>query len=345
MAVVAGELLDEAIRVVVVPQAQRGQLDARGPPLGPRVERLNLHWVQRLACDPLDRLARLLARKGQGVLADLGHLVPKAEAERVGQSVVAADEDEAHAVGRPFGELAELVEHEGAGQRFEVLDHHGDRGGVRQLGQHDGEEVLAEGDAVPPEVGQGPPGRARHDGVEGLAQAATEPGRVVGGARHHSHGSPLRVGPLPLGEEDGFAVTGGRHDPHDPLPGRQLEAVDEGRTAHDEGGQGRQHAVRLRWSHRGHHRAFPSPEGGTSVTSGVSTLRLQETRVERPELNAPDRPAADLLWPRPGHPMIAAGPEGRPDPAPTPAGGCDRPPRRAPRIPAGRRAPEGRDGP
>ena len=110
-----------------------------------------------------------------------------------GEPVVSADEDEAHAVGRPFGEQAELVEHQGAVQRLEVLDDHRDRSGVRQLGEDDGQEVLTEGDAVPADVGEGPLRHGRHDGLESLGQPATEPGGVVGGAGLHPRRPPLRV--------------------------------------------------------------------------------------------------------------------------------------------------------
>ena len=171
------------------------------PTLRPRVEGLDLGRVQGLARDPLDGLARLLPGEGQGVLADLRHLIPEAQAERLGETVISADEDEAHAVRRPFGEQAELVENDGAGQHLEVLDDHRDRSRIRQLGEHDGEEVLTEGGAVPAKVSQGPLSHGRHDELDGLGQPAAKSGGVVGGAGRHPRCPPLRMARVATGPE------------------------------------------------------------------------------------------------------------------------------------------------
>ena len=218
MAVVAGEVGNELVRVGVVPQAQGGEVHTRGPTLGPTVQGLHLDRVQDPAGDPPERLPRLVDGQRQGALADLHHLVTEAEPRGPGQSVVPADEDEPDAVGRPLGQQAELVEHDRADEGLEVLDDDRHRSDVGQLGEHHVEQVLAEGHAVGTDVVHRPAAGAGHELFEALDQATTELDGVVGRTGRHPQDPLLGVGVVPLGQQDGLAVPRGGHDQHHALP-------------------------------------------------------------------------------------------------------------------------------
>ena len=234
MAVVAGEVGDEPVRVDMVTQPERGELDARGPTLGPGVQGLDLDRVEPAAADLPDGFLRLVDGQGQVAGPELEDVATQSQAWHPRESVVPADEHEADAVRGPFGQVPQFIEDDRADEGLQVLDHHGGRSGLGQLGHHHREEILAEGHPVGPNVVDGAAPRTRHELLEPVDEPSGEPNGVIGRPGGHPEHPPFRVGRVPLGEEDGLAVARRGDDQHHAPARRRLDAVDEGGTVYDD---------------------------------------------------------------------------------------------------------------
>ena len=209
--VVAVELLERAVEVVLGAERQRRQVEPRGPALGALDEPLDRRPVEVQPC-LLEQVGRLGGGHHQLARRDLPQAMLRAQAPERHLRLLPRGDRQGRARVEAAGELGQRGERLGVVQGVEVVEHDHER--ALALAQR----VADPGHDDLPEVRAGREQRREDRVVERLdlvdcgGDRTEQEDRVVIALVQGDPGEGALVGVLPLGEEGRLAVPGGRRD-------------------------------------------------------------------------------------------------------------------------------------
>jgi hypothetical protein len=223
--VVAGEVVDEALRLGMIAKRQSREAQRTDPPLGVFPQPPDVRLVHRHA-ELRQHLGGLREREGELRGPDLGQLVLEPEPPEAQRRVCARRQDDAQRRRRAPEETVDVGVHMVA-DLVEVVEHQHDRRralrqGGRQGVQHPGDPLLA--------VRPGRRGREFHAGAVNRLQnrsPETPPVGVGGIERHPRDGSRGPAARDPAPEEDRLACARGRGHQRERPTTAGVEPVDQ----------------------------------------------------------------------------------------------------------------------